>query len=489
MANYLKAYIVVMIVGCICYLFWTKAARALQLGGMPSTGPRSVSKRYFVAWALVTSAAFLASNYYVFILLALFIVPFIKSRVPMHAQGGLFVVLLLSVPSLSRVMQGFFGLNKIVELSWPMVLGLSYLLSGVQRRTPPGRERVSLAVVLLFVLIALLSFRDTTVSDGFREAFVYFNLILVPYLIARKTSFELKDVKYIYFGFVFIVVILSGMGVFTTLKHWNLYDTLLEALDLPDLTITSYKYREGFLRTSATVGSIHLAAIGACAMVMFAYFTKDIKKSAVQKLLFLLLLLSVIFTFSRAPWIIGAGMVVWYAILNYRSRGIYYVFVGVIFISLLLFATGLFDSVTDGLMLKDSGNVDYRQRLLELGMQEIMQHPLTGNSHFMSAPRLQELRQGEGIIDIVNTYLQVGLQYGLVAMTLFAGLIFAWPIAVYRRAKRGGDGEVLDVARVYMVVMVGLGMVIFTVSSFGKGSVFFPLLMFLVGIGHGIRKN
>ncbi|QEA12491.1 O-antigen ligase family protein [Comamonas flocculans] len=489
MPNYLKAYIVVMAVGCLCYLLWTKAGRTLQLDGVPSTGPSSVSKRYFVAWALVTSAAFLASNYYVFILLALLVVPFVKNRVPVHAQGGLFVVLLLSVPSLGRVMQGFFGLNKIVELSWPMVLGLSYLLSGTRRRTPVGRERVSLAVILLFVLIALLSFRDTTVSDGFRETFVYFNLILVPYLIARKTSFELRDARYIYFGFTFIAIILSGMGVFTMLKHWNVYDELRGALDLPDLMITTYKYRGGFLRTSATVGAIHLAAIGSCAMVVFAYLIKDVQKSAVQKLLFLLLLLSVVFTFSRAPWIIGAGMVVWYAILSYRSRGIYYVFIGVIFVSVLLFATGLFDSVADGLMLKDSGNVDYRQRLLELGMQEIMQHPLTGNPHFMSAPRLQVLRQGEGIIDIVNTYLQVGLQYGLVAMVLFAGLIFAWPLAVYRRAKRGGDGEVLDAARVYMVIMVGLGMVIFTVSSFGKGSVFFPLLMFLVGMGHGIRKN
>jgi O-antigen ligase len=48
---------------------------------------------------------------------------------------------------------------------------------------------------------------------------------------------------------------------------------------------------------------------------------------------------------------------------------------------------------------------------------------------------MEDLRQGEGIIDIVNTYLGVALNYGLVGLSCFLSFILIGALRVYVRAK------------------------------------------------------
>ncbi len=50
-------------------------------------------------------------------------------------------------------------------------------------------------------------------------------------------------------------------------------------------------------------------------------------------------------------------------------------------------------------------------------------------------PKMEDLRQGEGIIDIVNTYLGVALNYGLVGLFLFLGFILLGMIKTYLRVR------------------------------------------------------
>ena len=49
---------------------------------------------------------------------------------------------------------------------------------------------------------------------------------------------------------------------------------------------------------------------------------------------------------------------------------------------------------------------------------------------------MEDLRQGEGIIDLVNAYVEVGLFYGLIGLLLFAGFISQALIKAYRFARR-----------------------------------------------------
>ena len=73
----------------------------------------------------------------------------------------------------------------------------------------------------------------------------------------------------------------------------------------------------------------------------------------------------------------------------------------------------------------DAGTVTYRERLFDISIEVIKQNPVLGAADVMQLPVMQQLRQGAGIIDIVNTYLLVALVTGLVGLSLFAGFFIA----------------------------------------------------------------
>src|SRR6185369_4177317 len=85
----------------------------------------------------------------------------------------------------------------------------------------------------------------------------------------------------------------------------------------------------------------------------------------------------------------------------------------------------------------DEANVTYRRRLFEISIGIIMQNPFFGAFDYFYSPAMQELRLNDaGFIDLVNTYLGIGLTSGLVGLSLFAGffiVIFAGIVKSMRR--------------------------------------------------------
>jgi O-antigen ligase len=71
--------------------------------------------------------------------------------------------------------------------------------------------------------------------------------------------------------------------------------------------------------------------------------------------------------------------------------------------------------------------------LAEKGWEIVMEHPLFGDQ--FPFPEMEELRQGEGIIDIVNTYLGVALNYGLIGLFFFVSFILIAIMRVHARTR------------------------------------------------------
>ncbi len=65
----------------------------------------------------------------------------------------------------------------------------------------------------------------------------------------------------------------------------------------------------------------------------------------------------------------------------------------------------------------DSSNIDYRGRLWTRGWEIVRDNPLFGDQYALA--RMQDLRQGQGIVDFVNGYLAELLATGFVGLTLF----------------------------------------------------------------------
>jgi O-antigen ligase len=111
--------------------------------------------------------------------------------------------------------------------------------------------------------------------------------------------------------------------------------------------------------------------------------------------------------------------------------------------------------------------VTYRQRLAEISMQVIMDKPFFGAFDYFYSPAMQDLKQGQGIIDIVNTFLSVGLGNGLVGLALFTGFFAAVAAGIFTGMRRLADrnGELYSLGQGLLATLLGILVTITTVSS------------------------
>jgi threonine/homoserine/homoserine lactone efflux protein len=114
----------------------------------------------------------------------------------------------------------------------------------------------------------------------------------------------------------------------------------------------------------------------------------------------------------------------------------------------------------------ESGNVTYRQQLIDRALIVFWQNPIFGSLYFISNPVLEEMRQGQGIIDIVNSYVGVALAYGGVGLLLFiAPSLWVVGHALVTRSQLAKIGPETEVAgRAVVVAIIGTLLVIGTSS-------------------------
>jgi O-antigen ligase len=108
--------------------------------------------------------------------------------------------------------------------------------------------------------------------------------------------------------------------------------------------------------------------------------------------------------------------------------------------------------------------------LIDVSIQNILDNPFFGAYGYIYSPAFQELKQGsQGIIDIVNTYVAVGLSSGLVGLSFFVGSLAAPTIGVFQMLKRSAaiNNEFGTLGRAIFASLVSTLVVIFTVSSVG----------------------
>ena len=179
-----------------------------------------------------------------------------------------------------------------------------------------------------------------------------------------------------------------------------------------------YLEREGGrLRAQASTGQpIPLGYVIAVALAFFLFLRRSVPNPAAWGLGLLLLLAGLISPVSRGPWVGAAAMFLVFVMTSPSAAkdttmlGL----LGVIAVPALL-ASPLGENIIDHLPFignVEQANVTYRQRLLEISFQVILQNPFFGAADYLNSPEMQQLMTGQGIIDVVNTYVGIGLSRG-----------------------------------------------------------------------------
>ncbi|MCO5978904.1 O-antigen ligase family protein [Ideonella oryzae] len=428
----------------------------------------AVYTQRFRLWIFSLLLAFLSHSFWLFVIgLLLFL--WLSPRDPY--PFSVYLLLLFLLPSFPVRIDGFGGLNYLLDINLPRLLSLLLLLPWwIRQRPAAGEPRFGSGwadrCLLIYLLLQfVLQLSVDTFTNSARFAIYNFLDVFLPYVAATRAMAKLERAQDAILSLLLAVMLMSPLAVFEWAKKWLLYNSLVGAMGVDPWGMGGYLMRGESLRAMVTTG--HALALGfvmALALALCAA-VQPLMNRRDHWILCACVGAGLLAPVSRGPWV-GAAVIVGVLVLTSPAWGRRLAqLAGVVLGSaLLLSVTPWGASVVDLLPFigkVDEFNVTYRERLIDASLAVIAKNPFFGSFDFLSASEMQDMIQGEGIVDIVNSYLQVALAYGGVGLVLFAGVfvcalwgaVRAW-LALRADPMMGAMGRSLIAAMIGVIVMI-----------------------------------
>lgn len=381
-------------------------------------GVRAVVMTFFmpaIAWTL-------PNIWMLFAIMALW-VPLFAGRIDRVAGVYLFALLLL--PGLDISIEA--GSLKLVDLGVhdALALGATLLIA-----SSPDRARIAPAddmrVGVLLLVLIFIQARDTSATHFLRTTM---NVALdfgLPYYILSRSLTDAATMRNALRWLGCGGIALASVLALELWRRWPIYNELYEHYQLPTLLLV--KTRGALLRAGGPFNEpTSIALVTALCLVALWLVRDDFRSRLRHSLLCLLVFFGVSAPQSRNAWIaLGIAVLLGDVFLGRWKALTGKVVPTVGAIVLILAAASVWPVFSDSLGLSGqaSDTADYRRDLLDRGLEEFQKRPLTGYSNAELEVYLEDMRQGEGIIDYVNTYLWFGLFAGI-----FGTVVFVWNVA------------------------------------------------------------
>ncbi|MEM1381344.1 MAG: O-antigen ligase family protein [Pseudomonadota bacterium] len=332
------------------------------------------------------------------------------------------------------------GVNYLINLTVPLLLGILLLTPAFFRRGGghlKGAGTVDALVLAIVVGIFFLDFRNTTFTNDLRTGVQNLLTLGVAYFAFSRVIRTREALEQVVRGFVIAMLIAGCVGIICQVIYWNMYS--YKVAKLFDAGIEA-KSRGTLLRVTSTFGYayINYGLVLMCATLAAVPWALRLKSRLFQAGFIVLMIFAVFMTASRGPFLAGivGAFILILALRNSFSR---------LFIAgMVVVAVGIAASFTEtgqGIIaylpfIGEQDTEDYRVRLTQVSWPVVMDKPLTGDPFFRERPEMQTLIQGEGIIDVVNSYLSKALSYGLPIAGLFAAAHILAGFLAFRTARR-----------------------------------------------------
>ena len=452
-------------------------------------------------WFAITLTAFLAHNFWFFILGSAFILAYTARRDP--NKLAMFLFLLFVVPPISVQIGGFGFIEQLFTINFTRVLSLVILFPAfLFLRKEPDIERVvrpaalvnllpglpygrrpldalkfgrmipDMLIVAYLLLQFVLQLQVDTLTNSLRYGVLYgFTDTFLPYYVASRSIKNLAGFRDALTSFIVAALVLSVIGCFEAFRHWLVYKPLNEALKVP-WGMGDFLMRGEALRAQASTGhAIILGYVIAIAIGMFLSFRNLYSRRIIWWLGMGVLLVGIVAPISRGPWIGAAAILLIF--VSTGPRPMYgFVKLGLVGLIVLpiLMMTPAWDQVVSLMPFVgnvEEANVTYRQRLFQVSLQVIMENPWFGSVNYFDAPAMQQLIQGEGIIDIVNTYLGIALLSGFVGLGIFTLFFVTVLLGLIKgmREEKDKTSEEYVLGRSLVATLVGILIMIATCSN------------------------
>ncbi|GEM_PF-2211702 len=436
-------------------IIFTAVSAAGAFVAAPRKGAYGLFK-ILVYWLLAAACAFLiAYKLAAFALLAVLMLVLAPGAPAQRA--AFFVAVFAALPDYYRVQVPFPGLNYLIELNHVKLAAIIILgplfVAKLFDKTNRTLRAVDSMLLIYVLLTGFMSLRDLPITSMLRVTIDQFLLIFIPYVAISRSIKTQDDIDTLLKAFFTGLLVMALVAVVSVGVKWNYY----VSLDPAPLGKAFLEYRNGILRIFSTVNTTLLAFLMGAAVIVSLYLRYVKSYPRIYGYGFIVLFGFVAFaTGSRGGWLaalIAAASYVIFVNFGAAARR------AVLFALLSGGAWLIFLVFQDGSSLSDQyGTISYRADFLRTSIPQIASRPLFGSSTFMELPSFQRLRQGEGIIDLVNAYLQVTLFYGLTGLGLFLGSYLAAlksGLGVLKTlpSKREAEGEAASARRTLSLLL------------------------------------
>lgn len=426
--------------------------------------PQFVERLFGVGYAC-TAIMFWAHNMWLF-LGGLALVSFLASRRFTHPLA-LFVFLLLLMPGYTLQVPGFGLINYLIDLDPWRMLSITVLVPAAvhlatNRDLPrPGKLWADKLVMTYALYTAALSYLHfNTFTGGMRQlATITLDMVLV-YFVASHGLMVKGAVRHVMVALVAASVFLALVGAFEFTKRWILYSDVQRALGV-NTGLFGYLGRGQTLRAVATTGQpIVLGFVMMVAVLCTSYVQHLVPRGGMRILLWLLMGVGLVAAMSRGPWVGTAIGLIVIALASSNPLGNVLKLLMASFgatVMLVMLPGG--EKILDYLPWVgsiDASGIDFREILWQQSMPVIDKSPWIGSVGFTELPEFDPIRLSTGFVDIVNTYLGVVLQYGLIGLALFVLMLLTSLVSVLRalqmNRKRNDEVSFYGVALLAMII-------------------------------------
>jgi O-antigen ligase len=439
----------------------------------PQTSPNQF-RRWRNAWFTITIVAFLANNYWIYIVIAGIFIWYVAKKE--DNKLALFFAILFAVPMINQYIPAI-GLDKVFSINYARLLSLTILYpTYLTLRTKPGTlifgKNLPDKILLTFMVLSVaLLLRNTSFSDMLRGGIYTFTDIFLPYYVASRGVKDLQQLKEVMVAFALAGIITGTIGIFEFGRHWLLFSSLPDALKV-EWGMGSYLGRGDDLRALASLGQpIVLGYVMMLTLGFYLFMAQSIKSKTLYLLGLGLVLAGLFAPLSRGPWIATVVLITIFIATgpNAIKR------LTILGVAMLLFLPAL-AVIPGGQKIMhllpfigdtETENIDYRRELLDNSYIVFQKNPLLGSVNFREDLADMGMTQGEGIVDIVNSYLEIVLEYGLIGLTLFLGFFSLILLAIHNSMRKISDkkSQKYLFGRTLFSCLIGILITIFTVSS------------------------
>ena len=375
-------------------------------------------------WLILTVSAFLTPSFWAYALIAIPLLGWMSSKD--DNPLAVYLLFLCVVPPWAFEIPTV-GISKLFDLSQYRILSLVVLLPAAWRFITSGdrqSRKFTLADGLLLAyggLQILLYLPYESPTNSIRRTLLFGLDIYLPFFVAKNCCRSREEIVEALAAFGLTCALLAPLAAFEAARTWVLYAQVGEHWGYEDLE--PYLLRGSMLRAQASTG--HPLSLGYLMAMGFGFWlylrSRVADRRSVPLIGSLWMWLGLLAAYSRGPWL-TAGVVYFLFLFQHPSGGSRLlrslVVVGIAFGLVLISPLG--ERIIDNLPFVgsvDQQNVVYRERLAATSWMLIQRNPFFGDPFVLL--QMEDLRQGQGIIDLMNAYASIALFYGLTGLALF----------------------------------------------------------------------